>query len=173
MIERVWRGDEVECLVFTFKEGLLSAVAHDLKLKATAASLTVSGGVVSLRVEAASLRVVCARQGDQDAPGVLSDKDRAKIEKNICEDVLDARRFADVTFRSTKAEARGEGWWVEGDLSLHGVTRRISAEVKRQGAHWVAEVSLHQPDYGIKPYSAMLGALKVQAGVKVVVRAAA
>jgi len=26
----------------------------------------------------------------------------------------------------------------------------------------VAEVPIHQPDFGIKPYSAMLGALKVK-----------
>jgi hypothetical protein len=31
----------------------------------------------------------------------------------------------------------------------------------------VARVRLHQPDLGIKPYSAMLGTLKIQPGVAV------
>jgi hypothetical protein len=37
----------------------------------------------------------------------------------------------------------------------------------------VSEVRVHQPDFGIKPYSAALGALKVQADVTVKVSAPA
>jgi polyisoprenoid-binding protein YceI len=136
-------------------------------------ALSVAAGVVTLRVDAASLRVVCARQGERDAPEVLSARDHAKIEKNIREDVLASGRFPEVLFRSTAAAPRGDGWEVTGDLSLHGVTRRVAAQVRRVEGWWVAEVTLRQPDYGIKPYSAMLGALKVQPDVKVVVRAAA
>jgi hypothetical protein len=168
-----WDATQAQCWVFTFKEGLLSAVAHDLKLTISSFTLTASPDAVSLRLDASSARVLCARQGAQDAPNVLSDKDRAKIERTIREEVLDSKRYPEVAFRSTRVEPKPSGYTVEGDLSLHGVTRRISAEVTRAAGRLVAEVELHQPDYGIKPYSAMLGALKVQPKVKVVFSAPA
>jgi hypothetical protein len=42
--------------------------------------------------------------------------------------------------------------------------------VHKEGDDVVGEVTLHQPDYGIKPYSAMLGTLKIRPDVKVRIR---
>ena len=54
-----------------------------------------------------------------------------------------------------------------GDLTLHGVTNEISLEAHREGQRWHAKVILDQRDYGIKPFSAMLGALKIKPNVEV------
>jgi polyisoprenoid-binding protein YceI len=58
---------------------------------------------------------------------------------------------------------------IEGDLTLHGVTKPISVEARDDGQHWNAKIVLDQRDYGIKPFSAMLGALKVKPNVEVTI----
>ena len=42
-------------------------------------------------------------------PGVLSAKDRAEIERTIAGQVLDARRFPSIDFRSTRVESLESG----------------------------------------------------------------
>ncbi|HUO04867.1 MAG TPA: YceI family protein [Candidatus Binataceae bacterium] len=45
-------------------------------------------------------------------------------------DFLDVEKFPTITFKSTKAEADGQGKWkVAGDLTLHGVTKPVVLEV--------------------------------------------
>jgi polyisoprenoid-binding protein YceI len=81
--------------------------------------------------------------------------------------VLRASRFPDIRFASTAASRRVDGYDVEGTLTLTGVSRPVTVEVRRDGERLVAEVLVHQPAFGIRPYSAMLGALKVRADVLV------
>ncbi|MBW1758625.1 MAG: YceI family protein, partial [Deltaproteobacteria bacterium] len=54
-----------------------------------------------------------------------------------------------------------------GTLQLYGKSRSIQTSVRATGGRWVAELKLHQPDFGIKPFSAALGALKVKPDVLV------
>ncbi len=161
---------DAECLVYTFKEGLLSKVAHDLKLRVATFELTVAEDAIEGRFDPSSLRVVCARKDGQDDPSVLSESDKAKIKKNIRADVLQTKRYDSITFRSTEVARDSDQATVRGELTLHGVTRPIVAQVRREGSWWQTEVTLHQPDFGIKPFSAMLGALKVQPDVRVQLR---
>lgn len=161
--------ESAECLVFTRKEGLLSAVAHDLKVRVGRFTVEVGEGAplkISARFDAASLQVVCAMREGAEDPGLLSASDRQKIERNIVEDVLHAARFPEARFEG-EAAREGDGYVVTGQLSLHGVSKALRVKSRAEGGRQVAEVVLHQPDFGIKPYSAMLGALKVQADVRV------
>lgn len=156
------------CHVLTFKEGLLSRVAHDLKLRAGRFFLEFDEERVSVEVDAASLKVVCARKDGVDQPKALGFLERTQIERNIKGDVLHSRRFPTIRYEgriNERAESRGRA---EGQLTLHGVTRPLHAEAEREGGRWRATLDLHQPDFGITPYSAMLGALKIQPRVQVV-----
>jgi len=158
------------CVVFTYKEGLLSAVAHDLRIRVGRWSLTWQGdqatpGALEARFDATSLVVDSVMRDGQPAPGVLDAKDRGKIERSIREDVLAAQRFPDIRFRADAAAPRAGA--LAGELTLHGVTKRVSVEVREEGGELVAELRIHQPDYGVKPYSAMLGTLKIKPEVKV------
>ena len=153
-----FRDDEIECHVFTFKEGVLSAVAHDLKIRVARGSITV-GDAVEATFDPKSLSVVCARKDGGDSPGTLSAGDMKKIGANIDKDVLHTKKHAEIRFVSTAVERDGERATVTGKLTLHGQTKPITATVTKQGERWETEVSIHQPDFGIKPYSAMLGAL--------------
>jgi polyisoprenoid-binding protein YceI len=162
-------ASQAECLVFTFKEGLLSAVAHDLQLEATQLQLEVDDQAqsLSLRVEASSLRVRSAMHDGQPAPQLLSASDRQKIERTIVAEVLDAARFPTIEFRSTSIQPAGEGFAVVGQLTLHGVTREVQVVTQAGAGRQVAELALQQPAFGIKPYSALLGALKLRPEVRV------
>ena len=157
-----------ECLVFTSKEGLLSPIAHDLKIRASRFSIDADEDAPSVRmeIEAGSLEVVSAMRGGREHPA-LSDQDKREIEENIRDEVLHAKRHAVIRFESTKASRRGDGFDIEGDLTLHGVTRRVRTEARAEGDLLVAELRIHQPDFGIKPYKAALGTLRVSAEVKV------
>ncbi|MCH9687719.1 MAG: YceI family protein [Deltaproteobacteria bacterium] len=157
------------CHVFTFKEGVLSAIAHDLRLRVDRFTVDVGddGQSVEARFEADSLRVDCAMKDGREAFGTLRDGQKRDIERNIVADVLHARRHRTVVFRSMRIEGEGDVRQVEGTLSLHGVDRPVRTEARRTAGRWTAEIELHQPDHGIRPYSAMLGTLKIRPRVRV------
>ena len=46
-------------------------------------------------------------------------------------------------------------------------------QLRRNGELWSGESELHQPDFGIRPYTAALGALKVKPVVRVRIQFAA
>ena len=161
--------ESAECLVFTYKEGLLSAVAHDLKLRVTRFSIDVDDEhrAIDARFEAASIRVVAAMRDGAEAPAALGEADRRKIEQNLAADVLDAARHPEIRFTSRSVTPDGDGYRVEGDLALHGQTRHITLRTRAEGGRQIAELTLHQPDFGIKPFSAMMGTLRIKPDVRV------
>ncbi|MEW6434483.1 MAG: YceI family protein [Myxococcota bacterium] len=147
-----------EVLVFTFKEGLLSAVAHDLKLRVTKFGVDVDGGQVTAEFDPTSLRVVNAMKDGKDDPGALPGFAFGEIEKNIVNDVLEAKRHPAIRFETTSiTDAQ-----VTGRLTLHGQTKSLTGTRKDEGGRKVAEFRFDQRDFGIKPFSAMLGALKIK-----------
>ncbi len=158
-----------ECLVFVYKEGLLSKLAHDLKLQVDRFSIEYDEAErrVVATFDPSSFQVVCAMADGKDDPSALSSGDKKKILANLSKDVLHARKHPEIQFESSEVTPQGDGFVVQGQLTLHGVSRSIRAKVAPQGDRWATEVSLHQPDYGIKPYTAALGALRIKPDVKV------
>lgn len=161
--------DSGDCFVFTYKEGLLSLVAHDLKIRVTRFSLEVdeTARTVEGTFAADSLRVVCAMDGDDESPGSLSADQKREIEGNIVRDVLAAAKYPEVCYRSTAVAVVDGGFAVEGELSLHGQRRPLAVALRPSPDGYVASARVHQPDFGIRPYSALFGTLKVQADVVV------
>lgn len=156
------------CEVLVFREGLLSAVGHDLLLRVERLELRVEPGPkVEASLDPASLRVVTALRDGRALPGALSAGDVRKIEEAIAREVLEARRFPAIRFVSTAVTPRGAEVHVDGRLELHGVTRPLALVARREGERLLAEVRLRQPDFGIKPYAALLGAIKVKPEVVV------
>ena len=153
------------CEVFTFREGVLAGVGHDLKLRVERFEIEVDRSKVAARFDAGSLRVVAAMRGGNEDPRALSDRDRAEIERNVARDVLEAHRHPDITFVSSEVLA-GK---VRGTLALHG--RELTGEFpfEETAGRCVARVDLDVRKFGIRPYSAMLGALRVAPIVRVVV----
>ena len=154
--------------VRTGRGGAAAKAGHDLLLHVTSweASLVVGEDAANtsmeLTADATSLRVVEGTGGMQ----ALSDDDMANIHDTIDAEVLMGR---DITFRSTRVQAGAEGsMQVEGDLTLLGNTGRIAFDLTVGDAGAVAGSAIvSQSAWGIKPYSALFGALKVKDEVEV------
>lgn len=158
-----------ECLVFSFKDGLLSRLAHDLKLQVERFSIEVDDTTRQIRAtfDPSSVQVVCAQVDGVDDPSTLSEGDKKKIYDNATKDVLRVRKYPEIRFDSSNVVKRAEGFAVEGTLQMHGKSRNVQTSIRADGDRWVTEVTVHQPDFGIKPFTAALGALKVKPDVKV------
>jgi polyisoprenoid-binding protein YceI len=158
-----------KCQIFTFKDGLLSKIAHDLRIDVTRFQIDADPNVPSVRAELdpRSLRVATAMSGGQDNPGALSDADKKKIEGQIIEEVLHGTQHEKITFVSDSCTKTADGYDVTGHLTLHGVAKRIQMSTRAEAGQHVAEVTLHQPDFGITPFKAMMGTLKVKPDVRV------
>lgn len=163
-------ASNAECFVFTFKEGLLSPVAHDLRLRVTRFSIEVaaSQGTVVASFDTNSLSVDCPMKDGVENPNALSAADKAKIAGQIREDVLNATKHPQATFRSNAVSARTDGGYdVSGELELHGVTQALTVATHLVDGRQQLELELHQPDFGIVPFRALLGTLKIRADVTI------
>lgn len=156
-------SSKAEVLVFTFKEGLLSAVAHDLKLQLTRFTLDHEGERYVAEFEAGSIRVLTAMKDGRDDPGTLSGSAKVDIEKNTLGDVLDVRKHPTARFESVRVTDAS----MEGRLTLHGVTKTLTGSLQKAAGVTTAEFRFDQRDFGIKPFSAMLGTLKIKPEVLV------
>lgn len=162
--------------VYTFKEGFLSAVAHDLLIEATNFSVNLNvpaGNINSANVEAEiqanSLKVLCAIKDGQHRYDMLKEKDKADIEEATFKDVLHSAKYPTITFRSTSIREKEGVYHVKGELTLHGITRPVEFDAQTAtGKDFKGKVALFQKDYEIKPYKALLGTLKVKNEIDVV-----
>jgi polyisoprenoid-binding protein YceI len=158
-----------EVSVRTFVEGALSAMGHDLELRVTRFSIEVDEGRKSVRAtfDPASLEVAHALHRGRPAPDALGPKDHRKIQKNVRNDVLHPDRHPEITFTSESVEHEGGLYRVRGRLTLHGRTQPLAFDVRERDGRHETEVTLRQPDFGITPYRAPLGVLKVKPEVTV------
>lgn len=152
-------ASSAEILVFTFKEGLLSAVAHDLKIRATKFTLEVNGDQARLELDPAALRLVSPMKDGREHPGAIPRPLYGEVERNMYGDVLDVKRYPRIEFVTTRVT----GAEVVGQLTLHGQTHELRGV--RSGN--TATFRFEQRRFGIKPYSAMLGSLRVRDEVEV------
>jgi hypothetical protein len=152
------------CRVFTEKDGLLARLAHDLELDVTEFTIRAEGGVVEATFNPRSLKVLHALHGGKPTDA-LSHWDTRDIEGNIVEQVLTSP--APIHFVSTSLVRAGDGGKLGGTLTLNARSRPIELEVRREDGRFVTELVIHQLDWGILPYEAMMGAVKIKPHVRV------
>ena len=157
--------------VKTYRAGMAQKAGHDLVIDVTSWNAIVnvdddSTFSVELNADPRSLQV---RDG-QGGAKALTDKDKGEIRKNIDNKVLKGQA---ITFRSTQASANGAGpASVTGEVTMAGTTRPVSFELQIGADGQVnGTVELTQSEWGIKPYTALMGALKVKDEVEVVIDA--
>ena len=161
--------DDGTLLVKTGRTGAAAKAGHDLVLAVTAwqATLEVAGERIALALDAdaTSLRV---REGT-GGMHALGDDDKANIEATIDDEVLKRKGIA---FRSTEAHADGDEIEVRGELDLLGRAGPIAFTlVAGPDGRLGGSATVRQSDWGIKPYSALFGTLKVADEVEVVIEA--
>jgi polyisoprenoid-binding protein YceI len=74
------------------------------------------------------------------------------------------RRSPEIRFDAT-VEGTGDRRRLVGRLALHGRERATTVEARLEGGAWRARATVHQPDFGITPYTALLGTLRVRPDV--------
>ena len=154
--------------IFVAKAGLLSSVAHDhnIGVKSFSGRVTVpaagpSAGSLELDIDAKSLTIL----------DKVSEKDKTEITNNMNNSVLETGKHPKITFRSSSiANFNQTGnratFTLNGTLTLHGVTKPIAIPVTivQEGSllRATGQYTLRQTDFGITPYSAALGTIKVK-----------
>jgi len=122
-----------------------------------------ANSTVTAEIEVESLEV------KEGAGGVLplTDADRAEIVKNLRGKVLNTAAHPTITFRSTSVEGTPESFTVEGDLTIMGVTRPVTVRGQVSGGRLTGGATVVQSRWGIKPYSALFGQLRVADPVEI------
>jgi polyisoprenoid-binding protein YceI len=157
--------------VHTTRAGLGARLAHDLILEAKTWSGSITfddadpaASSVEVTVAASSLAVIDSSGGVKP----LSDGDRQEIARNINEKILRSDRYPDITFRSSAISGQADTFTVTGDLTIAGTTRPVSLTATVGGSGRVTvRTTVVQTQFGIKPFSAMLGALKIDDRVEI------
>ena len=155
--------------VLTFKRGLLAAVGHDLCLGVDAFQIELDGSAVRASFELSSLRVLGAmRRGVLDA-AEPSERDRRSILDTVRREILHTDRHPRATLTAT-LHVQASRAQLRGELELCGVARPLEVDVPLAGASGTLSVrsELVPSQWGIAPYSALGGALKLQDRVQVV-----
>jgi polyisoprenoid-binding protein YceI len=157
-------------LVKTARTGLGAKAGHDLTLEARAWHGTAvvdtsdpAGCSVAVSVEAGSLQV---REGTGGVKP-LSASDRAEIEKTFRTKVLHTAEHPEIAFRSRQVAGTPEAFTVEGDLTIMGVTQPLTIQGKLADGRAQGSATVTQSRWGIRPYSAFFGALKLKDDVQV------
>jgi polyisoprenoid-binding protein YceI len=164
--------DRGRIILRTFRDGLAAQAGHDLTIEATRWSgvLAVNGdlapGGLDVRVDLGALVVRDGTGGVKP----LSDRDRREIAMTARR-TLAADRYPEAVFAAgTFTPAAGGGGEINGTLTVHGQTRPLWMRVSQTGPdRYHAEATVVQSDYGIKPYTAFLGALRVRDAIDVAV----
>jgi polyisoprenoid-binding protein YceI len=159
--------DNASLHVETGRSGAAAKAGHDLIIDVTSWEATLEVGDASsleLSADPTSLHVREGKGGLQ----ALGDDDKADIRKTIDKDVLKKK---DVKFTSSSVESADDGLTVSGDLEMGGKSKPVSFDLSESGGTLTGSTEVKQSDWGIKPYSALFGALKVNDEVKVVVEA--
>jgi polyisoprenoid-binding protein YceI len=148
--------------VRTSRTGAVAKAGHDLLIHVTewSATLDTDAPSVTLEADATSLRV---REGTGGIKP-LDEDDHANIETTIDDEVLLRR---DISFRSTRVEPADEGLHVEGDLTVAGQKRPIAFDLSLADERVTGAAVVRQTEWGMKPYTALFGALKVADEVRV------
>lgn len=129
------------------KTGFLSGLGHEHEVRAPIQSGTADTGAypaVEIHVDARALRVV-----DPEA----SEKERGEVQETMLgAEVLDSGHYQEIVFKSTGADAAGQGrWTLRGNLTLRGKTQPVTVHATLKEGHYIGEATVKQTEFGIKP----------------------
>jgi YceI-like domain len=107
------------------------------------------------------------RAAGGDFPPDVSAADKDGTRKNMLgPEVLDAERYPTITMRSVKVAGTPEAPLITVRITIKDVSRdlEVPAQLRTEGRRLVAsgKLEIRQTDFGIKPFSAALGAIEVQ-----------
>ena len=149
-------------IVHASKSGLFSGFAdnHEIEAPIAEGSIDDSASRVNFVIESRAMKVL--------DPQTSVDRRRQIQDRMLSPEVLDVQRFPKIIFESSKVEKTASGeFLVQGQLSLHGVTRPVSIKVRNEGGRYLGECTIKQRDYSIEPISIVGGTVKVKDELKI------
>lgn len=123
----------------------------------------------------ASLEITAKAASMVETRDVFTEPQKQIINKELREIVLEPDKYPDITFKSTRVTGKSTGadhyeLKIEGNLTLHGVTRGITipTDVTLSGNDMRArgEFSIDRDDFGVKATSAFHGMVRVRNHIK-------
>lgn len=151
-------------LVKTSRTGVGSKAGHDLTIEVTrwtgTATLDIGGpenSSVSVDAEVGSFAVIEGSGGVKP----LTDSDRADIERTLREKILHSDQHPTISFHSSGVRGDAGSFTVDGDLTIVGVTQPATLQGRIAEGRARGNASVVQSRWGIKPYTAFFGALKL------------
>jgi hypothetical protein len=139
----------------TEAEGLLSALAHDLEIRAHDVSGWLEGAKGELRVPVDGLRVVGAVKRGRVDPSVLTTRDKNDIERRIREEVLAGGTHVEV-------DAEVEGNFVALTVRAPAGKQHVRCGFVREGPRARGECALSLSTLGIGVVRGPMGAFRVR-----------
>jgi polyisoprenoid-binding protein YceI len=154
--------------VRTGKRGAASKAGHNLLIAVERWGATVklaedpAQSVLELTADSTSFTVLEGTGGVQS----LGDDDKQGIAQTINQEVL---KGTPISFRSTAVRPDGDGkLHVTGDLELAGGINLIAFDIEiADDGRLTGNATIKQTEWGMKPYSALFGTLKVSDDVQV------
>lgn len=158
--------DNASLRIKTGRTGGAAKAGHDLLIEVGSWQATLdleAQPALTLTADSSSLRVLEGTGGLKS----LTEKDKAEIKQTIDKEVL---KGTSIEFRSNEVREEGGGLSVSGELSLNGRQAPVTFNLARaEDGHVTADTKVTQSAFGIKPYSALFGALKVADDVTVLI----
>lgn len=157
-------------LVDTTRSGLGAKAGHDLTIEVTrwrgeavVDAAAPAAARVTVEVDADSLEV---REG---VGGIkpLTPSDRAEIKKIIQGKILHTDRYPTIVFRADRVEGTPQAFQIHGDLTIADTTAPLTVRGGVTGDRVTGSAVVIQSRWGIKPYSAFFGALRLNDAVEV------
>jgi polyisoprenoid-binding protein YceI len=157
-VERAIDTEHSTLKIHVGKAGRFSAVGHDHWVTAPFAEGNFNDSdspQVAFTVDARKLTLV------EDIK--LSAEQQAEVQRTMQAKVLQSEIYPLISFHSTKVEKNGVNRWiVSGELTLHGQSRSIQAEVHDSAEGYTGHSKIKQTDFGINPVSVAGGVVKVK-----------
>ena len=154
----------------TSRTGLGRRAGHDLTIEATRWQADVvlnpadaGGSSVAVTIEADSLEV---REGTGGLKA-LTDADRADIKATIGEKLLSTAEHPVITFTSSQVTGNTDAFQIGGDLTIMGQACPVTVSGGIDAGRIRGHATVTQSRWGIKPYSAFAGALRLADDVTV------
>ena len=160
-----------ELLIRTGVTGRAARMGHRLTIamKRWHATVDWNGAepaTAELTVEVDSLEVL---RGEGGVKG-LSGPEKALVKSNALQS-LDAGRYPEIRFTAATIDKTDDGYRLTGTLHIRGKSREHVVELRTEdldGAwRMPAESGVRQTDYGVKPYSLLMGSVRVADEVSV------
>ncbi|HKU38246.1 MAG TPA: YceI family protein [Polyangiales bacterium] len=148
--------------VFTFKDGLLARLAHDLRLTVGRFELTLQHGALRGWFDPKSLRVDGVAHGERVDAGALSAADKQKIEHTITSpELLDVAHYPRIELEGKLGQLDGH-FELDATLRVRGVQRALRVPLRLDARGATASIELTPSHYGVAPYKALAGAIRLQ-----------